>query len=58
MTEEQKKAIQDRYNHLLIMHGEYSGYAEGFRECMRMVGIEVEKPNWKKKMLNTFLGGR
>ncbi len=46
--------IKERYDHLVKMHGENSDYVEGFRECMRLV---EEKPTWKKKMLNTFLGG-
>lgn len=58
MTKEQKKSIQDRYKHLVKTRGEQSNYVQGFRECMRLVGIEEEKPTWKKKMLNTFLGGR
>lgn len=54
MTEEQKKEIQDRYKHLVKTRGTESDYVQGFRECMRLM---EEKPTWKKKMLNTFLGG-
>ena len=34
--------IEERYEHLLKMHGEGSDYVEGFRECMRMVGVKKE----------------
>ena len=57
MTEEKKREIEERYEHLLKTRGEESTYVQGFRECMRLVGVEAEKPTWKKKMLNTFLGG-
>lgn len=35
-------SIQERYEHLVKTHGEGSDYVAGFRECMRLLGVNRE----------------
>ena len=40
---ELKKAVEDRYNHLKIVYGEHDPYMAGFRDCMSIFEMEIEK---------------
>lgn len=34
---DQRESVKERYEHCLKVHGEYSDFVAGFRDCMRIV---------------------